>query len=162
MANLLRHGLEEQKHSVAVTGDGRKSLEFAKKYDFDVIVLAIMLPSIDGFEVLQRLRHAGNRTPILMLTARDALSDIVGALDVGADDYITKPFSFSELLVRLRVLSLRGPIERLPKLTVSDLALDPVSHRVVRKNTEIPLTNTEYRLLELLMRNAGRVLSRNI
>src|SRR5262245_49235001 len=161
MAELLRKGLEEENHSITVTGDGSEGLEFARTYDFDVIVLDIMLPSIDGFEVVRRLRRSGNRTPILMLTARDAVSDTVRALDVGADDYITKPFSFSELLARLRALSRRGPIERLPRLTVGDLVLDPVSHRVIRKNKEIRLTNTEYRLLELLMRKAGRVLSRH-
>lgn len=161
MTQLLRRGLEEENHSVAVTRDDCAGLEFGKTHDFDVIVLDIMLPSIDGFEVVHRLRDGGNRTPILMLTPRDAVSDTVRAIDVGADDCITKPFSLSELLARLNVLARRGPVERLSKLTAGDLVLDPVSHRVIRKNKEIQLTSTEYRLLELLMRNAGRVLLRN-
>jgi DNA-binding response OmpR family regulator len=113
MAKLLRKGLEEEKHSVLIATDGKEALQLAQTDSFDVIVLDVMLPGLNGFEIAQRLLQLKVRTPILMLTARDAVPDIVKGLDVGADDYLTKPFAFGELLARLRALSRRGPVERM-------------------------------------------------
>jgi DNA-binding response OmpR family regulator len=137
-----------------------EGLELARVYEFDVIVLDLMLPKVDGFEVARRLRHSGNQTPILILTARDAVPDIVKGLDLGADDYLTKPFSFEEFLARLRTVARRGSAPRPTRLQVADLTLDPASRRAVRGGREIRLSPTEYRLLELLMRHPGRVVSR--
>jgi DNA-binding response OmpR family regulator len=161
MSGLLQKGLEEEQHVVSSALDGRTGLELAKTYQFDVIVLDWMLPEMDGLEVARRLRSRGNGAPILMLTARDTVSDIVKALDVGADDYLTKPFSLAEFLARLRALG-RRPAATMPAkgLEVADLALDPSTRQVFRGRHEIRLTPTEYRLLEFLMRRAGTVASR--
>jgi two-component system, OmpR family, response regulator len=161
MAGLLKKGLEEENHSVNVAFDGRAALETAQDFEFDVIVLDIMLPGVDGYEVARRLRKSHNETPILMLTARDAVPDIVKGLDAGADDYLTKPFSFEEFLARLRSVSRRGSAPRPTTLMVADLVLDPATHEVKRDGEEIHLSPTEFRLLEFLMRRAGRVVSRN-
>jgi two-component system response regulator MprA len=161
MAELLKGGLEEENHSVSIAFDGRSGLEFATSADFDAIVLDLMLPGLDGFEIVRRLRRRQNKTPILVLTARDAITDIAKALDMGADDYLTKPFSFIELLARLRALARRGTSVSPPSMKVADLVLDPAAHRVRRGNHEIRLSPTEYKLLELLMRRAGRVVTRN-
>jgi DNA-binding response OmpR family regulator len=161
MAGLLKKGLEEENHSVSVAFDGRTALEIAQDFEFDVIVLDIMLPGVDGYEVARRLRKSHNETPILMLTARDAVPDIVKGLDAGADDYLTKPFSFEEFLARLRSVSRRGSAPRPTILAVGDLVLDPATHEVKRSGEEIHLSPTEFRLLEFLMRRAGRVVSRN-
>jgi DNA-binding response OmpR family regulator len=161
MAELLKEGLEEENHLVSIAFDGRAGLEFATSSEFDAIVLDLMLPGMDGFEVARRLRRRQNETPILVLTARDAIVDIAKALDLGADDYLTKPFSFVELLARLRALARRGSTPRPPLFRASDLVLDPAAHRVSRGNCEIRLSPTEYRLLEILMRRAGRVVSRD-
>lgn len=161
MARLLRQGLEEEHHSVHVAGNGQEGLNLSRTYAFDVIVLDVMLPGLNGFEVARRLRETNTRTPILMLTARDAVGDVVRGLNVGADDYLTKPFAFEELLARLLAVSRRGPVEQLPKLRIDDLLMDPVTHRVSRADKPIRLTKTEYALLELLMRRVGQVLSRN-
>jgi two-component system response regulator MprA len=160
MAELLKKGLEEENHRVALAFDGLEGLELAKIYEFDAIVLDLMLPRVDGFEVARRLRRAGNQTPILILTARDAVPDIVKGLDLGADDYLTKPFSFEEFLARLRTVARRGSAPRPTCLQVADLTLDPASRQVIRGRQEIRLSPTEYRLLELLMRRAGRVVTR--
>jgi two-component system response regulator MprA len=160
MAELLKKGLEEENHCVALAFDGLAGLELAKIYEFDAIVLDLMLPRVDGFEVARRLRHAGNQTPILILTARDAVPDIVKGLDLGADDYLTKPFSFEEFLARLRTVARRGSAPRPTRLRVADLTLDPASRLAIRGRQEIRLSPTEYRLLELLMRRAGRVVTR--
>jgi two-component system response regulator MprA len=160
MAELLKKGLEEENHRVALAFDGQEGLELAKTYEFDAIVLDLMLPRVDGFEVARRLRHAGNQTPILILTARDAVPDIVKGLDLGADDYLTKPFSFEELLARLRTVARRGSAPRPTCLRVADLTLDPAARQALRGQREIRLSPTEYRLLELLMRRAGRVVTR--
>jgi len=160
MAALLRKGLEEEGHSVTLGYSGTDGLEIAQLFEFDVVVLDIMLPDIDGYEVARRLRENGNHTPILMLTARDAVHDVIKGLDIGADDYVTKPFSFAEFLARLRAVSRRGPVERSVSLRVGDLSLDPASHEVLRKGKPILLTRREYGLLEFLMRNEGRVMSR--
>jgi len=161
MADLLKKGLEEEDHVVSVARDGAAALEFTESYQFDVIVLDWMLPRMDGTEVARRLRKSGNKTPILMLTARDAVPDVVKGLDAGADDYLTKPFSFAEFLARLRAL-VRRPVaaSRGNRLEIADLALDPSTHQVFRGRHELRLTATEYRLLEFLMRRAGGVASR--
>ena len=161
MAGLLREGLEEEQHSVCLAFDGRAGLEMATSTEFDVIVLDLMLPAVDGFEVARRLRRNSNQTPILVLTARDAINDVAKALDLGADDYLTKPFSFVELLARLRALARRGPVHRAPLLKAADLVLDPATRQVSRGGHEIHLSPTEYKLLEFLMRRAGRVVTRN-
>jgi DNA-binding response OmpR family regulator len=160
MAELLKKGMEEENHSVTVTYDGPSGLEMAEVYEFDAIVLDIMLPGIDGFEVARRLRRNRNHTPILILTARDGVPDVVKGLDVGADDYLTKPFAFDEFLARLRSVARRGSSPRPTRLQVDDLTLDPATRQVFRGNREIYLTPTEYRLLEFLLRHLGRVLSR--
>ena len=161
MANLLRKGLQEEGYVVAVAIDGPTAFEMAQASDFDLILLDIMLPGMDGFEVAQRLRQQGNRVPILMLTARDATPDIVHGLDLGADDYLTKPFSFEVLLARVRALARRGPASQSVRLRVGDLELDPGSHEVTRGGERIHLTRTEFNLLEYLMRRCGQVIPRD-
>ena len=161
MAELLQRGLEEEHHSVCVATNGLRALDEAEGADFDVIVLDVMLPGIDGFEFARRLRTAENHTPILMLTARDAVTDIARGLDIGVDDYLTKPFSFVELLARLRAVARRGNAPRPLALQVADLVLDPLSRQVARDGCELHLTATEFKLLELLMRRAGRVVPRD-
>jgi DNA-binding response OmpR family regulator len=161
MAELLKKGLEEENHSVSLAHDGRDALEMAQALEYDAIVLDLMLPGIDGFEVARRLRKGGNKTPILVLTARDTVPDVVKGLDIGADDYMTKPFSFEEFLARLRAISRRTSAPRATVLQVGDLVLDPASHEVKRGGEEISLSRTEFRLLEFLMRRAGRVVPRN-
>ena len=160
MAELLKEGLEEENHLVSIAFDGRAGLEFATSSEFDAIVLDLMIPGLDGFEVARRLRKRQNQTPILVLTARDAIADIAKALDLGADDFLTKPFSFVELLARLRAVARRGSGPRPTLLKAADLVLDPAARRVTRGSSEIHLSPTEYRLLEILMRRAGRVVSR--
>jgi len=161
MAALLKKGLEEENQVVSAAFDGPSGLELAKSYEFDVIILDWMLPVIDGVEVMRRLRKAGNFTPILMLTARDAMPDIVTGLDSGADDYLTKPFSFTEFLARLRALARRpNTISHVKQLQVDDLVIDPATHQVFRGEREVQLTPTEYKLLEFLVRRTGRVASR--
>lgn len=161
MAGLLQKGLEEENHVVSVAYDGRAGVGLAADYEFDVIVLDWMLPGMDGIEVSRSLRRDGNTTPILMLTARDAVPDIVKALDAGTDDYLTKPFSFAEFLARLRALGRRaqGPAHA-TRIEVADLALDTARRRVFRGRQELHLTPTEYRLLEFLMRRQGGAASR--
>jgi two-component system response regulator MprA len=161
LARLLRKGLEEERHAVTVAGSGPQGLELTEAYAFDVIVLDVMLPGLNGFEVARRLRQEQVRTPILMLTARDATGDVVRGLDVGADDYLTKPFAFDELLARLRALARRGPVEPSSRLSAADLTLEPATHCVFRGDKRLHLSRTEYVLLELLMRHKGRVLSRS-
>lgn len=160
MAAVIKKGLEAENHRVTLAFDGRIGLDLGST-DFDVIVLDLMLPLIDGFEVARRLRKNGTQTPILMLTARDAVPDIVKGLDLGADDYLTKPFSFEVFLARLRSVARRGSIPRPTVLQVDDLVLNPASHLVKRGEREIHLSPTEFRLLELLMRRSGRVVPRN-
>ena len=160
MAELLRRGLTEEGHQVVVAQNGAEGLEVAQSFSFDVIVLDIMLPQMNGLTVARRLRESRNRTPVLMLTARDSAIDIVKGLDCGGDDYLTKPFSFDVLLARLRSVSRRGPIERPACLQIADLKLDPATREVTRNGAAINLTPREYALLELLLRNAGRVVTR--
>jgi DNA-binding response OmpR family regulator len=161
MAELLRRGLSSEGHSVDIAGDGLKGLEKGQSQPFDAIVLDIMLPSLDGLTVARRLRSGGIRTPILMLTARDSVPDIVRGLDMGADDYLTKPFSFEVLAARLRVIARHRTSESGSILQLSGLILDTQKHEVVRSGHPIGLTRTEFVLLEHLMRRAGRVVSRD-
>jgi two-component system, OmpR family, response regulator len=160
MAALLARGLAEEGHQVAVARDGAEALEMARASAFDVIVLDVMLPRIDGVAVARRLREAKNQTPVLMLTARDSEADVVRGLDAGADDYLTKPFSFEVLLARLRAVSRRGAIPQPPVLKAGDLRLDPATRDVMRAEIPVHLTPREYCLLELLLRNKGRILPR--
>jgi DNA-binding response OmpR family regulator len=161
MAELLKRTLTEEGHQAVVAHDGREALEIAQCSPFDVIVLDVMLPGMSGTMVARKLREGRNQTPIVMLTARDATSDIVTGLDSGADDYLTKPFSIEVLLARLRAVSRRGTIPRPVCLEIADVKLDPASHRVSRGEQQISLTPREYKLLELLMRNPGRAISRD-
>ena len=160
MAELLKKGLEEHSHSVTLAHTGYDGLELAQTLHFDAMVLDIMLPGIDGFEVARRLRKTANRTPILVLTARDSVPDIAKGLDLGADDYLTKPFSFVEFMARLRAVSRRLRAPEPAKLKVADLLLDPSTHEVHRGHRRIYLTRKEFLLLEYLLRNAGKVLHR--
>src|ERR1019366_3579260 len=161
MAALLERTLQEEGHQVLVARDGREGFEVAQCSPFDVILLDLMLPNMDGLSVARRLRAGRNRTPVLMLTARDAPADIVNGLDSGADDYLTKPFLIDVLLARLRAVSRRGEIARPVCLEIADVKLDPASRRVTRGGAVLNLTPREYRLLELLMRNRGRAISRD-
>jgi DNA-binding response OmpR family regulator len=160
MAELLRQGLEEDGHSVVLAADGRDGLAMAESHPFDAIVMDVMLPGLDGLSVVRKLREARNQTPILMLTARDATPDIVQGLNVGADDYVVKPFAFAVLLARLRAVSRRGPIPEPVPLQAADLTLNPATREVTRAGRKIGLTRTEYSLLELLLKRAGRVVPR--
>ena len=160
MTRLLRRGLEDEGCSVIVAADGQQGLELARTCDVDAIILDVMLPKLDGFTVARRLREEKNRTPILMLTARDAVPDVVAGLDVGADDYLTKPFSFKVLVARLRAIVRRGPALQPTQLRLGDLALDPATHELFRGDEKIPLTRTEYKLLEFLLRRAGKIVPR--
>ena len=161
MAELLRQGLAEEGHSVVVANDGREGLGIAESSGFDLILLDIMLPGMDGLAIAKRLRERRNQTPILMLTARDTTLDIVEGLNLGADDYLTKPFSFDVLFARVRAVSRRGPIPRPVCLQVADLFLNQSTREVRRGDRPVGLTRTEYAILELLMRNSGRVISRD-
>ena len=161
MADLLKKALQEEGYAVATAADGKTAIEMAQSSQFELILLDIMLPGMDGFQVAQRLRREGNRVPILVLTARDATPDIVQGLDLGADDYLTKPFSFEVLLARIRALLRRGPASQSAKLRVGDLELDPASHEVTRSGQAVNLTRTEFNLLEYLMRREGQVILRD-
>jgi len=161
MAGLLRRGLVEEGYAVDIARTGTDGLWAASENPYDAIVLDVMLPDLDGFEVCRRLRTDDRWAPVIMLTARDAVTDRVAGLDAGADDYLTKPFSFGELFARLRALLRRGPSARPPVLQVDDLALDPATRQVARGRHEISLTAKEFALLEYFMRRAGEVLSRS-
>lgn len=161
MAGLLSRGLREESYEVSVARDGRTALELSAANAFDVILLDVMLPQMDGLQVAKQLRCREAETPVLMLTARDSLPDIVNGLDAGADDYLTKPFSFVELLARMRALVRRNQFRRKNVLEVQDLVLDLTTRRTFRSGAEVFLSLTEFRLLELLARNAGRIVSRH-
>jgi DNA-binding response OmpR family regulator len=161
MAALLARGLEEELYEVSVAKDGKAALDLSTSHEFDVILLDVMLPKIGGLEVARQIRRREQSTPLLMLTARDALPDIVKGLDAGADDYLTKPFSFQELLARIRALVRRHEFRRKTVVETGDLVLDTTSFRAFRAGREIYLSLTEFRLLELLVRNSGRIVSRS-
>jgi two-component system, OmpR family, response regulator len=160
LGELLGRGLREEGYAADVADRGEAALWMARAVDYDAIVLDVMLPGVDGFDVCRRLRQDGVWTPVLMLTARDAIEDRVTGLDTGADDYLTKPFSFDELVARIRALTRRAPAERPAVLEVGDLRLDPAAHRAWRGDRELDLSAKEFALLELFMRRAGVALTR--
>jgi DNA-binding response OmpR family regulator len=160
MLELLRRGLGEEGHSVTCAPDGEEGLYLARNFPFDVVILDVMMPKLDGFQMLQRMRSAKVPTPVLVLTAKDSVSDVVRGLDLGADDYLTKPFSFNELLARLRAVLRRAHQLQNPMLRVADLTLDPSTREVSRAGLSISLTRTEYSLLERLMYRAGKIAER--
>ena len=160
MAALLRRGLAEEGYAADVARDGDDAAWMMEATPYDVVVLDVMLPGPDGFEVCRRLRSVGVWTPVLMLTALEAVEDRVAGLDAGADDYLIKPFSFAELLARLRALTRRGPIERPAVLRAGSLRMDPATRQVWRGEVEIGLSAKEFTVLQTLMRRPGQVLSR--
>ena len=162
VAGFIKKGLEEETYAIDVAYDGEEGLHLGAEGQYDLIILDIMLPKVDGLEVLSQLRTQGSDVPILLLTAKDAVDDRVTGLNKGADDYLTKPFAFSELLARVRVLLRRGKAEVKTILQISDLTLDLVSHKVNRGEDEIELTGKEYSLLEYFMRNQEKVLTRTM
>ena len=161
MSRLLKRGLEEEGHAVDLAGDGPEGLWLATENPYAAIVLDVMLPGFDGFELCRKLRAAGVWVPVLMLTARDAVNDRVRGLDAGADDYMVKPFSLLELAARLRALVRRDDRARPVMLTEGDLKLDPASKRAWRGRTELQLSPKEFSLLELFLRHPGTVLTRS-
>lgn len=161
MGKLLRQGLEEANHSVALATDGLQGFHAAQTSQFDSVIVDVMMPGMNGIDLTRRLRETGLAAPILMLTARDAPADVILGLDAGADDYLTKPFSFKVLLARLRAISRRAARAPIAELEIDDLTLDPASRRVLRGAQPVSLTATEFRLLECLMRRAGRACSRS-
>ena len=160
LAKMLMTSLEEKGHTVVLAFNGNEGLAHAETDLFDVMVLDVMLPGIDGLEVAQRLRKGGRRLPVLALTARDTVGDIVTALDIGIDDYLTKPFAMAEFLARLRAVARKGPVVQDVQLQVGDLVLDPAVGRVCRAGQPLSLTRRQFTLLEYLMRRAGQVLTR--
>jgi len=162
IAAFIKKGLEAEGYVVDTAADGERGLFLGQANDYDVVVLDLMLPKLDGVAVCRELRASDVATPVLMLTARDGVSDRVTGLDVGADDYLTKPFAFKELLARLRALVRRGGPSSPPVLRVADLTLDPATHVVERAGNAIDLSPTEYRLLHYLMVNEGRALPRTL
>jgi heavy metal response regulator len=162
VASFIKRGLEEEKYEVVTVHDGEEGLKAALEKTFDLVVLDVMLPKKDGVTVMKELRGKKVMTPVLMLTAKDSVEDIVAGLDSGSDDYLTKPFAFAELLARVRALLRRSEMDRGAEIRFSDLRLDPVTHKVWRKEKEIDLTAKEYALLEYLMRNPNQVLTRTM
>jgi DNA-binding response OmpR family regulator len=163
IATYIKRGLEEQGYAVDVAFTGREALDWAETVPFDLIVLDVLLPELDGISVCRTLRKRGLHVPILMLTARDAIDDRVAGLDAGADDYLVKPFALKELLARLRAISRRAAdVPKSPTLQIADLSLDTLTHRVRRGDRRIELTAKEYAVLECLMREPDRVLTRTM
>ena len=160
LARMLKLSLEEKSHTVVLAFDGIDGLAHAETGHFDIMVLDIMLPGMDGLEVIRRLRKAKRQLPVLALTARDTVGDIVTALDLGVDDYLTKPFAMAEFMARLRAVARKGPSVQGVKLVVADLVLDPTSGQVSRMGEPLSLTRTQFALLEYFMRSAGKLLPR--
>ena len=161
-AAYLRKGLSEHGYVADVAANGEDGLYLARNSDYDLLILDIMLPERDGWSVMSELRRSGRQTPVLFLTARDAVPDRVRGLELGADDYLVKPFAFSELLARVRTILRRSPVRRTDTLCVADLELDPLAHRATRAGKRLDLTPKEFLLLALLVRRAGEVLSRTL
>src|ERR1700746_3438502 len=159
---FVARGLTAERFAVDVAADGSSGLDLATTYHYDLVILDLMLPGMDGSQVLTRIRNQNSHVPVLILTARDAVADKVGNFEAGADDYLTKPFAFAELLVRTKALLRRGPVTRDSVVRVADLELDRLSQQVKRSGERIDLTSKEYSLLEYLVSNAGRVLSRTM
>jgi heavy metal response regulator len=162
VSRFVARGLAAERFAVDVALDGQSGLDLATTYHYDLVILDLMLPKLDGSEVLRRIRTQNTHVPVLILTARDAMADKVGNFEAGADDYLTKPFAFVELLVRTKALLRRGPVSRDSVVRVADLELDRLSQQVKRSGQRIELTSKEYSLLEYLVSNAGRVLSRTM
>jgi len=162
IADFIRKGLTECGYAVDVASDGQEALVWPAVAEFDIIILDVMLPLLGGMEVCREMRRKGVKTPVLMLTARDAVEDRVRGLDSGADDYLVKPFAFSELLARLRALARRQPQLLGPRLDVGDLTLDTAIRQATRQDRPIPLTTKEYAILEYLMRHPQQVLTRTM
>ncbi len=162
VSSFISRGLVEERFAVDVAPDGESGLDLATTYHYDLVILDLMLPRLDGTEVLRRIRSQNVHLPVLVLTARDAVVDKVNNFDAGADDYLTKPFAFAELLARVKALLRRGPVSRSSVVRVADLELDRLSQQVKRSGKRIDLTSKEYSLLEYLVSNAGRVLSRTM
>ena len=160
LASLIQQGLSDEGHPVEVVHNAEDALDYIAVTEYDALILDIMLPGMSGLDLCRRLRASRNQTPILLLTARDAVEDRVAGLDAGADDYLVKPFAFAELSARLRALSRRPPEALDPILRVGDLQLDPASRRVSRGEDEFDLPNKQFRILEVLMRHPGQVLTR--
>jgi DNA-binding response OmpR family regulator len=160
LAQFIRKGLKEEQYAVDVATDGEEGLELALQNVYDLLILDIGLPKLDGLALCRRIRDKGNMTPVLLLTARNTVEDKVSGFDTGADQFLPKPFAFVELLAQIRALLRRGSAQQIVQLQVADLRLDPASHRVWRAGKEIALTNKEYALLEFLLRNKNRVLTR--
>jgi DNA-binding response OmpR family regulator len=161
-ADLMRRALESDGHSVLIAYDGDRALSLATTEEIDVILLDVMLPRVDGFSVLKKLRESRLRTPVIIVSARDAKPDIVHGLDSGADDYLTKPFELEILLARVRAVARRVPSVPRPELAFQDLRLNPTTYEMQRGDRSVPLTRTEYALLETLMRRAGTVVPREV
>ena len=161
-ASYLRKGLEENGFVVDLAATGEDGLHLAETGSYDLLILDVMLPGRDGWSVIEDLRRRGILTPVLFVTARDAVHDRVKGLELGADDYLVKPFAFSELLARVRTILRRGPVRQLSVLTVADLELDLIRHRAMRSGTHLDLTPKEFLLLSLLMRRAGEAMSRTL
>lgn len=162
VASFIKKGLEEEHYAVDHAYDGESGLYMTEVNEYDLIVLDLMIPKIDGLEVLRRIRGNRNNVPILVLTAKDSVEDIVRGLDAGCDDYLTKPFEFLEFLARIRALLRREKIDKEPTLKIADLTLSLVTHKVMRRGKEIELTAKEYSLLEYFMRNPDKVLTRTM
>src|SRR5215469_3666478 len=162
LASFIKRGLVAERYAVDIAKDGRSGLELAQTYQYDMVILDLMLPGMDGSEVLRRIRKVNSSVPVLILSARDSVQDKVAHMETGADDYLTKPFAFAELLVRIKALMRRGPVNRASTVRIADLEPDRLSQQVKRAGQRIDLTSKEYALLEYLMSNAGRVLSRNM
>jgi heavy metal response regulator len=162
VSSFIKRGLEEEKYEVDIANDGEDGLRMALDKAYDLIVLDWMLPKRDGLSVVRELRGKNTMTPVLMLTAKDSVEDIVAGLDSGSDDYLTKPFAFAELLARVRALLRRSEMDRGAELRFGDLRIDPVTHKVWRSEKEIDLTAKEYALLEYFMRNPNQVLTRTM
>jgi len=162
VASFIKKGLEEEHYAVDTAYDGETGLYMAEVNEYDLIVLDLMIPKIDGLEILRRIRASKNNVPVLVLTAKDSVEDIVKGLDSGCDDYLTKPFAFMVFLARIRALLRREKIDKEPLLKIADLTLSPITHRVARGGKEMELTSKEYALLEYFMRNPDRVLTRTM